>query len=684
MSLTITEKLSEEQLRLAKDKFYLDAQKGIFPNDILGLICEKENIIDAIRKIKSNGGFKTAGVDFETGQEFLNKPTQQIFERIRKHLENYRPNMVKRVEIPKSNGKTRPLGIPTIVDRIIQTSIANIIEPILEAQMYEHSYGFRPLRKIEHAYGFIGSLTTNNQRHFIVEGDIKGYFDNINHNILINKLWKYGIRDKRVIMLIKKILKAGIQDVKDINNIGTPQGGTISTLLSNVYLTDFDHWVDKQWRNIPTNFDYKNQSHKTRALKGTNLKDGYLIRYADDWIIMTSSYENACKWKKTCETYLRKELKIELSAEKTLITDLREQKATFLGYDMFKVKGKNGNYTLRTAPNTERLEEKRKRLNELLKNMRRSNNHEELYKAMVLYNSTIRGLRNFYKNSTIVTPSFENLLYSKLYRQILQTAKKCNFKQDKLKNLVNLKHLEKNYGERKVWYFNFNGLKYGIEPITAVKYHQPMIKAQWITPYTAEGRSKWEEINKKSFTTLPRNIELTNLSTLNLIAKDSKIYTLEYFINRPMAFNRDKCKCRECGTPLTGYGDVNIHHLKPELDKDKINKLPNLVTLCIECHIEEHREKHRLKQIQKEKAKKVTKKNTIKTSTIKKPQKCTNKPTKEQLIQDIESMSMVKVGKKYGVSDNAVRNWCKNYEILDRAKNNRSAKTRTKSGQSVE
>lgn len=652
---------------------FADSRNGISPKGLLELICEKENIIDAIRRVKSNGGFKTAGIDEETGQELLNKPINVVFERIRRQLENYEPNMVRRVEIPKANGKKRPLGIPTIIDRIIQTAIANIIEPILEAQMYEHSYGFRPLRSIENAYGIISSLTTHNQRHFVVEGDIKGYFDNINHNILIDKLWKYGIRDKRVIMLIKKILKAGIEGIKDINDIGTPQGGTISTLLSNVYLTEFDHWVDKQWRKKPTHITYSSQSGKTRALSGTNLKDGYLIRYADDWIIMTSTYENAEKWKYVCEKFLKKELKIELSEEKTLITDLRERKATFLGYDMFKLKGRNGNDTLRTAPNIERLMEKRRKLTDLLRKMRRSKSQDELYNAMVLYNSTIRGLRNFYKNATLIAPVFQEILYRKLWRQVYQTADKCGFKQTRIENLTNLAHLPERWSERQVHYFNFDGLKYGLEPIDGGKYQMPKVKAQWITPYTKEGREKWEKITGKSFTTMYRNPELTNLNLLNLVAKSSNtIYTIEYFINRPMAFNRDKCKCRSCSIALTGYGDLNIHHLDPTLESDKLNKLPNLITLCIDCHIDEHREKHRLKQEEKRlkaesrKKAKIISKNT--TKIVQKSQS-SKKPPKDILIKDIQTLSMIKVGKKYGVSDNAVRKWCKSYDIIQLAKN---------------
>lgn len=660
--LNITEKLSEAELSKTKDSLYEDSKNGIFRNGLLELICEKENLIDAIRKVKANGGFKTAGVDLETGQDFLNKSEKVIFERLRNALENYQPDNVKRVEIPKSNGKTRPLGIPTITDRIIQTAISNIIEPILEAQMYEHSYGFRPMRSIEHVYGYVSALTTHNQRHFVVEGDIKGYFDNINHKILINKLWKYGIRDKRVIMLIKKILKAGIQGIKEVNDIGTPQGGTISTLLSNVYLNDFDHWVDKQWRRFDTRYDYVQNAHRTRALtKSTTLKDGILIRYADDWIIMTNSYENAVKWKHACQKYLKNELKIELSEEKTLITDLRTSKASFLGYKMFKVKGKNEHFTLRTQPDFDRLTDKRKKLTEELRNMRKANSQTELYGAIVKYNSIIRGLRNFYRYSTL-TAMIPQKLFLETKSSLYKTISKCGFKKGKLKDMVNLKHLEREFGERTVYYKVISGAKIAIEPITSFKHIKPKVKAQWIHPYSVEGREKYEETSKKSYTTKFRNMELTNLNRLNLIAKDStSLYTLEYFINRPMAFNRDRCECRECKRPLTGYGDVNIHHLDPNLEKEKVNKLPNLVTLCVECHIEEHR-------MQREKKRKKRKPSATNQSKSMPKVRKSKKPTKEILMEEIKTSSLTKLGEKYGVSANAVKKWCKSYDIFHLSK----------------
>jgi group II intron reverse transcriptase/maturase len=199
------------------------------------IITCRENIIHAIRKVKSNQGFNTPGTDGMIGYDFLQGDAEEMLSEIHRQFEEYNPKAIRRVYIPKRNGKQRPLGIPTVVDKIIQTAIANIIEPILEGKFYEHSYGFRPMRQIEHAYAYLSVLVnTDGQRHWIVEGDIKGFFDNVNHNILINKLYKYGIRDKRVLAIIKKILKAEIENIKEVNDIGTPQGGTLSPLLANV------------------------------------------------------------------------------------------------------------------------------------------------------------------------------------------------------------------------------------------------------------------------------------------------------------------------------------------------------------------------------------------------------------------------------------------------------------------
>lgn len=212
IEIFIPKELSEDSLRSYKDDLYDSSSKGECNfTGLLEYIGSRENIIHALRKIKSNHGFQTAGVDKTIGNDILQEDAETFFKNIQIMLEGYKPNDVRRVYINKRNGKKRPLGIATIYDRVIQTAIANIIEPILEGKFYEHSYGFRPMRQIEHAYGMISVLLNTGNRYYVVEGDIKGFFDNVNHKILINKLYKYGVRNNAV---KKWCLKLRIWDLR--------------------------------------------------------------------------------------------------------------------------------------------------------------------------------------------------------------------------------------------------------------------------------------------------------------------------------------------------------------------------------------------------------------------------------------------------------------------------------------
>lgn len=200
-------------------------------------------IVTAIHNIKSNKGSKTAGVDRVKMDKYLQMPKDKVVGIVQRNLRHYLPKPARRVYINKGNGKMRPLGIPTILDRIIQECIRIIIEPICEEKFYPHSYGFRPYRAQKHAIADICHTLnvpakSENKAVFALEGDIKGCFDNINHRILLQKLWRIGIHDKRIITIIRQILKAGYvgYDILYNTTVGTPQGGIISPLLSNVYL----------------------------------------------------------------------------------------------------------------------------------------------------------------------------------------------------------------------------------------------------------------------------------------------------------------------------------------------------------------------------------------------------------------------------------------------------------------
>ena len=171
------------------DTLYADSGRGKIFNNLMPLIESEENIRLAYRNIKRNSGSNTRGVDRLTIKDIEKIPETKFVEIVRKKLQWYKPKAVRRVEIPKPNGKLRPLGIPAIWDRIVQQCILQILEPICEAKFSDRSNGFRPNRSAEHAIAQAYALMQKSHLHFVVDIDIKGFFDNVNHSKLIKQMW---------------------------------------------------------------------------------------------------------------------------------------------------------------------------------------------------------------------------------------------------------------------------------------------------------------------------------------------------------------------------------------------------------------------------------------------------------------------------------------------------------------
>ena len=319
------------------DTLYAESRNGKTFNHLMAIIESEENIKLAYRTIKRNHGSKTPGVDKKTIRNLAKLSEDEYVRLVKKKFSNYHPRPVRREEIPKDNGKTRPLGIPAISDRIVQQCILQVMEPICEAKFSENSNGFRPNRSAETAIAQCCRLIQVQHLYHVVDLDIKGFFDNINHTKLIRQIWSLGIRDKKLLCIIKQMLKASVilpNGEKIYPTKGTPQGGILSPLLANIVLNELDWWIASQWENMPTRTEFtirqnrsgaEIKSHVYRALRRSNLKEMHSVRYADDFKIFCSSHEDAVKAYHATAKWLKDRLGLDVSPEKSRIVNLKRQ-----------------------------------------------------------------------------------------------------------------------------------------------------------------------------------------------------------------------------------------------------------------------------------------------------------------------------------------------------------------------
>ena len=594
---------SEAEMNKTLDFLYQKSKEGVSFTGLLEAVVSDITIVTAVHNIKSNKGSKTAGIDQNRMNKYLQMPKQELIELIRRNVSNYKPKPAKRVYIPKSNGKKRPLGIPTVLDRIIQECIRIIIEPICEARFYPHSYGFRPYRAQKHAVRDIinvinASTKSPDQPVWAVEGDIKGCFDNIDHRILLRKLWRIGIHDKRILQIIRQMLKAGYieQDMKYKTDAGTPQGGILSPLLSNVYLNDFDWYIGRKY--MEPHRQCKHKCNDTRMLKWAGVTPKYNFRFADDWVILTSTQAEAERLKRELTKYFRYKMKLELSQEKTYVTDLRKDGIHFLGF-VIKAEKKNktpdpktwsDNLVGKPYPDMARLT---KKIHGIQEEVRKIGRCSELYEQVGLIqrvNEMIMGVAQYIQTSIC------SCAYHTIDRRIDLTAlavwrkmypKSYLRYQIPLKQLSNMPQRHSGY-DSKTFAVMVNGKWFGITYafITHSNYEKNPFN-QKMTPYTEGGRKLYVSYRNKN-KPLPLDRPSVNtpedLSMAIACKGNHRKYNFEYFMNREYAFNRDKGKCKCCGRELSEDVPRHCHHISNSRHIEEINKVNNLLWLCVPCH----------------------------------------------------------------------------------------------------
>ncbi len=554
------------------DNLYQDSQNGkTFPN-LMELITAEENIKLAYRSIKGNKGSHTSGVDGRNIKHLGKLTEQQFISLIQKQFHWYKPRPVKRVEIPKPNGKTRPLGIPTIVDRIVQQCILQVLEPICEAKFHENSHGFRPNRSTEHAIAQCCRFMQIQHLHYVVDIDIQGFFDNVHHGKLLRQLWELGIRDKKLLCIIKEMLKSKIvmPNGEQISPTkGTPQGGILSPLLSNVVLNELDWWVSSQWETMPTHYPYKQKvnkqgteikSHTYRALRTSNLKEVYLVRYADDFKLFCPSYHHAKKAYHAVVLWLEDRLKLNVSEEKSSITDLKRQYSEFLGFKL-KVRPKGKKYVVTSHMSDKSVKNTKETISKCVKAMKRPEDKREQFREILKYNATVTGLHNYYRIATNVSLDFAKIAFPIK----IQMKHALDMKTS---GTIPKGYILEKYGKSKqIRFLNEKPLI----PVAYIQTKDAQHRRKIINKYTVEGR---EYIHK--------NLQI-DVSTMQWLMRHPVLdKSIEFADNRISLFAAQYGKCAISGATLLPH-DVECHHKVP-ISKGGDDKYSNLVLVTEAVH----------------------------------------------------------------------------------------------------
>lgn len=538
------------------DELYAQSKNGNNFYKLLEIIGSEQNICLAYRNLKTNSGSKTAGTDGLTIDDIKHLCDEDIIMKVRRSLDNYQPKSVRRVFIPKSgSNKMRPLGIPCIWDRLVQQCILQVLEPICEPKFHNHSYGFRANRSAHHALGRVTSLINISKYHYCVDVDIKGFFDNVNHGKLLKQIWTLGIRDKRLICIISKMLKAEI-DGEGVPEKGTPQGGLLSPLLSLIVLNELDWWVSSQWETFQPKHRNKNGWFQY-AKKHTRLKSGFIVRYADDFKIMCSTYEEAQRFYHSTVDFLNKRLKLEISPEKSRVVNLKKNSSDFLGFKIKvipKGKTKHG-YVAKTDMNQKALKKAKTNLKLKVKDIVR---HTTTFQ-IARYNLAVMGMQNYYCVATNIYNNLTEVSYA-----LLPTTR-VRFK--KIAKLIPFETTSQDFQmkttgirpQTKIIMITDTPLL----PINGVKHKNPLNFSQDICNFTEHGRSKIHE-----------EIALVTKGEIQILLeyKDTT-KSVEFNDNRISVFIAQQGNCYITNRRHSPTDMVCIYKNITETDRDKYQNL---------------------------------------------------------------------------------------------------------------
>jgi len=555
--------------------------------DLYHILCKREWIEEALQHVLDNDGSQTAGVDGVSWKTFNDvdkkdfeheKFKQQFIDTLQAELKNrtFKPMPVRRVEIPKpGTNKKRPLGIPTVKDRCVQTLLKMLMEPIWEADFFYFSNGFRPGRCTMDCVQPLYSLcnTTTGYR-WVIEGDIKACFDRIPHDKLVAEVAR-RIADPHVLKLMRSFLKSGIMDHGKLapSEEGTPQGGIVSPLLANIYLHRFDQWYSDHYGMPDVKTDAAKRAVWQRARrKGKNKAATQMFRYADDWIIaVRGTQAQAQDIKEECKRFLQEEMGLELSEEKTVITHISDG-FDFLGYYIFRCnRTTDGNiigvFMQPTEKGLKRIKQKIKEMTD-----KKTLNDDYLHKLEAI-NSLVGGWASYYRavNPCRIFDKLDRYVWIRLRRWLQKKYRISSF-QVKKQFMRHRNGPEGGYAEFAAqdaegrWLWRKRAMR------TKLIHYRPSWKRHWPNPY----------LEKKK-------VEQFDLPTLKNTWHGNREAPI-YDANRREALKRAGGRCERCGKATKLF---THHKNRVKTGKRKLSQADNrpemLEAICFACHTKEHR-----------------------------------------------------------------------------------------------
>ena len=413
--------------------------------------------------------------------------------------------------------------------------------------------------------------------YFVVDVDIKGFFDNVNHSKLIRQMWTLGIRDKQLICIIKEMLKAPIimpDGSTQYPMKGTPQGGILSPLLANIVLNELDWWISSQWETMLTHSEIKTTAAKNgtmclsniyKVLRKSMLKEMHIVRYADDFKIFCRRRSDADKVFIAVKQWLKDILSLEISDDKSKVVNLKKHYSEFLGFKLKAVR-KGGKFVVRSHMSDKAVKRETEKLKEQIKAIEFRKNTEDEIKRIYQYNSIVFGIHNYYKYATDVNldcMAIQFQINTVLYNRLNRRLKKCGS--------ISRKYIAEHYGKSKMMRY-ING-----EPLCPIGYVQtknPMYKKKKICKYTAEGR---EEIHRNL------RFDETVMTVLHMLARAyAPNRSVEYMDNRVSLYAAQYGKCAITGKVLW-IDEIHCHHKMP-LSKGGTDEYKNLIIVHIDVH----------------------------------------------------------------------------------------------------